>query len=62
MYDQSSKKILVLIKILYPQGLSALAPELYSGIKSCNLQTASSLKPLNQFSPDITWGLLLKEY
>ena len=43
-----------------PWGLSALAPGLYTCIKLCNLYMSSSLKLLEQFSPDFTWGLLPK--
>ena len=39
-------------------GLSALAPGLHACIKSCNLKTSSTLKQLDQFSPDFTLSLL----
>ena len=44
-----------------PCGLSAIAPGLYTLIKLCNLMS-SSLKLLQQFSSDFTWGLLSKGY
>ena len=43
-----------------PWGLFALTSVLYTGFKPWNLQTSSSLKPLDRFSPDFTWGLLSK--
>ena len=44
-----------------PWELSALVPGLYTCIKLCNFWM-SSLTPLKQFSPDITWDLLSKGY
>ena len=49
-------------KNFVPRGLSALAPGLYTCINYQNLQMSSSLKQLDQFSPDFTLGFLSKEY
>ena len=46
----------------FPLGLSAFAPRLHICIKLCNLQTFPSLKLLDQFAQDFTWGLLRKWY
>ena len=41
-------------------GLSALALGLYTCIKLCNILMSSSLKLLEQFSPDFTWAFCWK--
>ena len=43
------------IQRFVPRELSALSSGLYTCIKWCNFGI-SSLKPLEQFSPDFTWG------
>ena len=58
MHDKSSK-IKIYNQNFAPCGLSALAPGLYTCIKSCNLKMSFSLKPL---LPDFIWGLLLKRF
>ena len=49
-------------KKIVPQELSALAPRLYTCIKSRNLKTFSTLKQLDQCSLDFKLGLLSKGY
>ena len=44
----------------FAPGLSALAPGLYTCIKSFNVKLSYFLKPFDYFSPDFTWRLLSK--
>ena len=60
LYRENVEKSLKVVKPFSKDQNFALAHGLYTGITHEIFKTSSSLKPLDQFSPDFTWGLLSK--